>query len=473
MKKIVFTAILLLFMVSTIIAQSYKIEVNIKNVTDSMLLMAVYSGNEKYVRDTAFIDKKGKAIFTKNKALDAGIYIIAMGGNQLFDFIVSDENQDFAIFTEKDNYIDNLKFENSIENEEFAKFNRYMFEKQQREDELRSMVIKNPGDAKVVEKAELESNLLNKEYHAYVEKIGQEFPNSLLRLLAKTLDKPEIPDFDIDKANPKYDSIYTMKYYLYSKQHFFDNYDFTDKRMINTPVFLPTVNYYFDNVLVQVPDSIIPMLDVMLKKAEPNPTMLRFIAGNLFNKYMSSDIMGMESIVVHLVDNYYLKGKLGEHDAQWLAQAKEFADKNRNTLIGKQASDLKMQNIAGQYESIYSHESSYILLYFYEPNCGHCKTETPKVYNVYKKYKDKGFEVFAVYTQHDKNEWTEYIKQNELFDWVNVWDPNNDNNFRFKYDIYNTPTLILIDKDKKIIGRRINAESLNKMLDILLNKRKN
>jgi hypothetical protein len=75
-----------------------------------------------------------------------------------------------------------------------------------------------------------------------------------------------------------------------------------------------------------------------------------------------------------------------------------------------------------------------------------------------------------VYTQGDKTEWLEYIHDKGYEDWINVWDAYNLTNFRFFYNIYSTPTIYLLDKDKKIIAKRIGAETLKSLLEIKLKK---
>ena len=79
-------------------------------------------------------------------------------------------------------------------------------------------------------------------------------------------------------------------------------------------------------------------------------------------------------------------------------------------------------------------------------------------------------EVFAVGTELEIKEWQEYVEKNEL-PWINVSDTPEINknayeylqkgvttlnslNFRDVYDIYSTPVVFILDKDKKIIGKR-------------------
>ncbi|MCG8410920.1 MAG: hypothetical protein MI739_06530, partial [Bacteroidales bacterium] len=58
----------------------------------------------------------------------------------------------------------------------------------------------------------------------------------------------------------------------------------------------------------------------------------------------------------------------------------------------------------------------------------------------------------------------------EFDDWINVWDNYNMTNFRFFYNINSTPSIYLLDENKKIIAKRISHETLKEILDIELNK---
>jgi hypothetical protein len=60
--------------------------------------------------------------------------------------------------------------------------------------------------------------------------------------------------------------------------------------------------------------------------------------------------------------------------------------------------------------------------------------------------------------------WKNYIKENKL-DWINVADPKLQNNFREEFDIKTTPQIFILDKDKKILAKKIDEETLEKIMD--------
>jgi thiol-disulfide isomerase/thioredoxin len=154
---------------------------------------------------------------------------------------------------------------------------------------------------------------------------------------------------------------------------------------------------------------------------------------------------------------------------------KERAEKMAPNLVGNQAPDLqRLESWDHKYYSLYDLDNDYIILIFWEPHCGHCKKEVPKLHKVYKELKDEGIdvEVMAVYTQIDRKPWEDFIKEKEINDWINVYDKYQFTNFRNLYDVYATPTIYVIDKDKKIIAKRIGSEQIKSFIEKLekLNK---
>ena len=67
--------------------------------------------------------------------------------------------------------------------------------------------------------------------------------------------------------------------------------------------------------------------------------------------------------------------------------------------------------------------------------------------------------------EEDKKEWGDFIEKQGLENWINAWDPYNQSGFRLFYDIRSTPSIYLLDRGKKIIAKRIDVETLEKVLE--------
>jgi peroxiredoxin len=180
--------------------------------------------------------------------------------------------------------------------------------------------------------------------------------------------------------------------------------------------------------------------------------------------------MGMEAVVVDIINTYYLSGQAAwaESDTSFMKSIREYAHYNAHSLVGMPSHDLKMQTMTGEYVSLHDLQSPYTLLIFFDSNCGHCKTEVPALHKIYTKYKDKGLQVYCVYTKGNQPEWFEFLQQNQLEDWINVWDPYNATNFYDWYGVTSTPQVFLLNKDKTIIARRVSHDLLSQLLGLYI-----
>ncbi len=142
---------------------------------------------------------------------------------------------------------------------------------------------------------------------------------------------------------------------------------------------------------------------------------------------------------------------------------KDHADRLRKSLIGATGADLIMQDQNFQPRALYDLKNKYTVLYFFDPDCGSCKKETPKLVQFYNNTKfDVG--VYAVSADTSMAKMRNYIKEmNMKFTTVNgprtYVGPYQD-----LYDANSTPTLYVLDRRKKIIGKKIPAEKLEEFL---------
>jgi peroxiredoxin len=238
------------------------------------------------------------------------------------------------------------------------------------------------------------------------------------------------------------------------------------------------VDNYLNNTVPQTPDSIIRAVDSILSDAQSDTVKMNFLARHICDKYLglvnsNTKISGIENVAVHIIDNYYLPGKASTDDQKFINEIADYANKNRSTLIGKQAKNLKMETINGGAESLYDIDSPYILLCFYDASCEHCRYEIPKIHEIFHEFKDSGLAGFCVYTRNIKKEWLEFVSTYKLTEWINAWDPANTNDFRIAYSLYYVPQVYVLDKDKKIAGRGLDSKSLSELLKHLIRNKDN
>jgi thiol-disulfide isomerase/thioredoxin len=221
-----------------------------------------------------------------------------------------------------------------------------------------------------------------------------------------------------------------------------------------------------NRLVLQTPDSVEAEADRLLAKTRGTKELFKYTLWFLEHNAQDSKIMGMDAVVVYLVENYYMKG-----DATWLSNEDlqkyiDYASKIAPNVIGNLAPEIKMPDINGKEQSLHAVKAKYTLLVFWAPDCGHCQAEIPKIDSVYRAVlKDKGVKIYAVKGGGTEEQWKDFIKKHKLEDWINVHDPDNTHqDFRSKYDVYSTPILYLLDEKKIIRGKRMDNTNI---LDVI------
>mgnify|MGYP003641292272 FL=1 len=307
---------------------------------------------------------------------------------------------------------------------------------------------------------------LDEEVKAYIKLLHENHSGTLTSNFIKALSVPQVPE-PPKNEDGSIDSSFSFRYY---KNHFFDDLDFTDQRLLRTSVYHEKIMTYLNKLTYQIPDSIIKSVDVVLKNAIKNDELFKYTLNNLTSKYERSEQMGIDAVFVHLAKNYYMKGMADEwFSKEQLKKLSERANALEPLLIGKKAPNIVVKDTAQKkFLQLYEVESPFTIVYIWSPDCGHCKISTPELKKVYDEYKSKGVEVFGVNNEFENKDWIKFINKHQL-DWINGSDGGDyRSNFRTLYDVYSTPQTYVLDKDKKIIAKKIPIESLGNVLDFYI-----
>lgn len=468
MKKYILLILIIIFSIpSKSYSQGHKIDITVTGTADSTIYFAYYYGDKKFVYDTLKADKNGTIVVQGEEKLPGGVYLVVLPDYRYFEMLISDD-QEFSVNTKIGDLLPSLSFSGSEENSAFIEYQRLSIKINENNKVLKSQqkAYLTNLDSLFMIQDQLDEN--NKIIELYLNNLTTKYKGTFLGDLLNAMAPPDEPEIVLPEGTPNPDSVRIMLNYGHLRDHYFDKINFANSNLIRTPILLNKMNQYFNRLLVQTPDSIIPQVDMVVKKATVNSDMYQFVVVYALNNYLESKIMGLDEVFVHIADEYYIKGEAPWADSTFMARLTDRVIKIKPNLIGRKAQDLKMETNSGEWISLHQVDRKFIVIYFWEPNCGFCKETTPKLYEIYQKYRDKGMEVMAVYTQQDKEEWDKYINETG-YDWINAWDPNQQTYFRYYYDVHSTPTLYLLDRDKTIIAKRIDMVSLDQMMENLLN----
>ncbi len=474
----------------SLLAQKSPITSSIKVKVDGLkpkdtLFLAGYNGPKQYFKDTAIISSTGIATFESNPQYPGGIYSVVMPDKRTYyEFIMAEPS--FYMETKYGDFDvlkDNVKVKDSPENQIFFDYQHFISQKLKQSKPYRDVLSDSLAPETKKNEAKEQLKKVDQEVIEYKKNLFTQKPDAFITKVLQISQEPEIPNEWPKKDNGQPDSSFPRRYYL---QHYWDNVDLKDDRLLRTPVLHGKMEKYITQIIVQHPDSINKAADELLNKARGSKDIFRHIVQFITNHYEKSQIMGMDAVFVHMGENYYMSGEAYWADSTMISKISERVRKTKPTLIGKKTPNIILQdttekNWVNLYKDI---KAKYTILYFWDSGCGHCKKETPRLKELYKKYKSFGIEVLAVGTEFETKEWKKYIRDNKL-DWINVSDNPEINknaynylnittieslNFRDTYDIYSTPRVFLLDEDKKILAKRIGVEQLEELLVNMLKK---
>ena len=149
--------------------------------------------------------------------------------------------------------------------------------------------------------------------------------------------------------------------------------------------------------------------------------------------------------------------------------------------IGQPAAPINFPDSSGKIVPLYSLNTAFTVLAFWDPTCGHCKIEIPRLDSMYRaKWKALGVGIYAVNIKEEETaSWKRFISDNKLVGWVHTHETTAIRlagerahlmSFRQAYDIYKTPTLYLLDKDKRIIAKQLSMEQFDEIIKLKLKK---
>jgi thiol-disulfide isomerase/thioredoxin len=444
---------------TTAYAQGYRIEATIKGMRDSSFVIGHYNRNaSQFVpKDTAKADASGKVVFEGKTALPGGLYVILFPGNtKMIELIYSGKETNFSIEADTADVNTSIKITGSKENELFYDYRKELAKG--------SKEIETLGKQSTPE-AQARIRTIQEGFGTYRKKLLSENTGSFTAQLLKMSADPEIPAAP-KLANGKTDSMWVFNYY---KAHYWDAFDFSDPRIMNTPFLEPKMERYFKNLVVQVPDSIIKDADLIVKKVSANKDLKSWTVYYITNQYENPKTVGTEAVWVYMANKYYLSGEMGVAEDVKKRIAEKVATM-KDLLVNKTFPALTLTDPAGKKVSVQAIDANYTVLFFFAPTCGHCKEASPVLKAFYDKNKAKGIKVMAISTEHNVEEWKSFVKTYHLEELINGYDALNQIDFNRKFDVVTTPTIYILDKNKKIIARKMPVEQIEDFLNYYQNK---
>jgi len=452
-----------------------NISITLTPLKNCKVYLGSHFGNSKALVDSAFLNEKSQGAFKGPTKLTGGIYFVVSPQFTIQFELLMDAEQHFSIVADtalKDKAVITGSFDNDL----FKSYSAYTVSKGSY---LTQLETQFRGQKSKEDSIRLRNEIVktDKELQDYREGIIKKNPRSLLAMLLNSMKRPTPPTV-LPVIKGKTDSLYP---YHFVKEHFWDEVSFNDDRLLRTPFFEQKLDDYFKNFVSPEPDSVISEVKYMLLSARTGKEIYPYLLTKFTNKYMNPEFMGQDKVFLYLFENFYAKGDTMLLNPTSRKTIIERAYSLMANQLGQPAPALNLTDTLGKIAPLYNIDAPFTIVAFWDPNCGHCKEEIPRLDSIYKaKWKAFGLAVYSVNIyENEIPAWKKFISEKKLGpNWIHAYETKEAKsagekagqpNYRQLYDIFKTPTIYLLDKDKHIIAKQLSLEQFD---DLITAKRK-
>lgn len=472
----------LLFTSSSLLSQGYRIEVELKGLSNDTIILGEYFTSRMIPKDTIVLDQKGWGVFEGAEEFVGGLYLVYINPAHYFDLLLGDD-QKLYIAADTANLVSSITFRESEDNIIFQDYKQFLQGKRAELEQLSSLyssAANSSDSAKIFD----QQNMINKEMESYMNRVEKEHSTLFVSEFIGATREPLPPETLLTGARRHDDSVR----YFYYREHYFDRFDPFNVRLLHTPLYEGKIKNYLTRAVPQHPDSLIVAVDYLLTGSKKDDDLYRYMLITLFNHFAESKFIGMDGVYFHIAEYYYIP------DATWsspefLTKLEENLVSNKPTLIGQTAPNLTLRQIPDEHFgmallntaikkdphvgtdfNLSDLDNRFTILYFWEADCGHCQKSTPALHEVYTRMKEKDVQVISVHVINSiegKEKWVDFIIENHLLGWINCWSPYS-NEFRTQYNLLSYPQLFVLDRDKKIIAKKVTPEQAEQIISNII-----
>lgn len=403
--------------------------------------------------DTTQISADGTIRYKNPDGYPQGMYYVKLADQKYLQIILG-EDQQFTMETTLDDPDGQMKIDGSDENTAF--FEAIKFEKP-RNPKFSEVAARLKGLTKGTpeyNKVKDEQDALIQERKDFIASLNKKYPNTLFVNFKNAGQNPDLRD-DV----PPQEQVF------HYRQEFWDNVDFSDRRLLRTQVINNKLKRYFQELTPQSPDSIYMSAERLCDRLYMYPEYYMFITNWVVRNYEPTKctLMDPEAVFVRMVGKYFTPDKAFWADSIQMLGIRTRAREMSKSLIGDIGPDVTSKDLNGKTHRLFDNDAEYLVVYMFAPSCEHCQEQSPKLVEWHNEWKDKGRDVYAIALDTDNQELGDYIKKTGM-EFPVVWDSTNRSIYG-KYYVDITPEVYVLNKERKIIGKNLKVFQINTVID--------
>jgi len=238
--------------------------------------------------------------------------------------------------------------------------------------------------------------------------------------------------------------------------HFWDGIEAFDGPTDENPVLAAQIDFYFDKLVSPLPDSITLEINRLVERTNFNTDLRDFILWHLLEKYRHPEYMSQDQVFVWLYDQYFSQLEIKDLNETNLAMIRDKAERLRRLALFNIAPNIQLNDSI----DLQSIESEYTVLFFYDHDCDLCHQEMRDLDSVCTQHPEitvlaidmnpEGSGEFAIRPQGN----------GDLKSPLQNCRIANPSELIGLYDIETTPLIYVLDQDKRIIAKKIQAKQI-------------
>ena len=295
----------------------------------------------------------------------------------------------------------------------------------------------------------------------YQDALFAKHPKSLFTSFKRAGRNPQLRDVRLPNGNIDEEAQVAA-----FRDDFWEDVDFNDPRLLNTPVIFNKLKRYMKELTPQNATAINESANKLMSKVLDKPDFFKFFANWITLEYEPGKTTVMDGAAIHvnMIQNYFTKERAFWSDSMTVYGLQQRADQMAHSLVGQQGPDITVPDVNGKPARLYDLKKPFVAVYMYNPECEHCIEETPKFVAAMNKLKSE-LDVYAIALDTEPAKWKNFIRANGMDSWTNVYDPTNRSIFKTYY-VDNTPELYLLDQNRKIVAKNLKVSQLEEAINM-------
>ncbi len=413
--------------------------------------------------DSVIAQEEGYFQFILEKTDKTGMYRIVAGANReqgsenlyYHDINIIFNYEDVVIDTDITDPDAKVEIVSSRENSAYYSFNRKMAEFEKKLSAIDKALTHYPEEDRFYRRMERHYNRLERSRVSFQEEMIKRYEGTLFSVIARFEMMPQT-------------SAETRNNVRYIKDKFFREDDFSDPVLLNTSLIPEKIDRYINLYIKDTAEKEVEYTELsgaaenILYYAMTHEDVFYRVLEYLINYFINA---GMEEVSVHLTENYLHADICLEEGRRVLA--------GEPLKTGMAAPGFRFVSHSGKEIDMESLETEYVIIFFWGSWCPYCMDiirELSEMQSGFRKDNPAFMEVIAIGIEEDKEKWESAIEDKRISEWINyssfsMWECQ----LSRKYNIEGTPSIYLLDANRKLVSKSHHTRPIRRYLSRRLN----